>query len=568
MNRIQLICDLLISYLKQNHVQHIVISSGTRAIPFIRAIENDEYFICHSVVDERNAAFYGLGLSQELNAPVGITCTSGTAASNYLSGMTEAFYAHTPLVAITADRSMQVLNQLETQKVDQPAIFQSVTMKSVCMPVIKDNDDFWYAKHLLDEVFLAMKQRGKGPIHINLPIEGTTDEITIKHNGDEHSIFDQMQFYTRIHPENWRKAFQNIAKFNRILIVIGQNINIDSETRAEIARFCHEKKIPVLGDNLSNFRCEEMIFSQATIKGLNINIFKYVLPELVISIGNNFQERIKDMLKAYRGGFKHWIVDEGGIIRDWTRSLSSLFECDIYYFFNQFNINSEFSTNGEYLAVWKKIENAAQLPEQMPWGNFYTAREFSKIIPNNSLLHLAILNSTRLMQFFRLPDDIKVTCNASSFGIDGCLPTLLGQAKVATNKLAFLLIGDLSFFYGMNALTIKGISSNVRILLANNGGGAEFHIFPHIQKDDKVDLHIAAAHGFTAKQWAEAAGFHYLSAYDKDSLSKCLPEFISKMSGKPIILEVFTDLHHDGEYCLEVYRHLEKEIQPVIDLLK
>ena len=195
MNRIQLICDLLISYLKQNHIQHIVISSGTRAIPFIRAIENDDYFICHSVVDERNAAFYGLGIAQQLNEPVAITCTSGTAASNYLSGMTEAFYAHTPLVAITADRSMQVLNQLETQKVDQPAIFTPVTQRSVSLPVIKDTDDLWYAKHLLDEAFIAMFQRGSGPIHINLPIEGTTNEITIRHKKEQLKLFQHGIFF-------------------------------------------------------------------------------------------------------------------------------------------------------------------------------------------------------------------------------------------------------------------------------------------------------------------------------------------------------------------------------------
>lgn len=561
MNRIQLICDLLISYLKQNHVQHIVISSGTRAIPFIRAIENDEYFICHSVVDERNAAFYGLGLAQQLNTPVGITCTSGTAASNYLSGMTEAYYAHTPLVAITADRSMQVLNQLETQKVNQPAIFEPVTQRSVCMPVIKDNDDLWYAKRLLDEVFLAMKQRGKGPIHINLPIEGTTDEITVKDSEDKHRLYKQIHFYTRACPEKWNSAFKDIERFDRILIVIGQNINLDDNTRAQIAQFCHNKKIPILGDNLSNFRCDEMIFSQATIKGLNAKTFEEVLPELVISIGNNFQERIKDLFKSHRGEYEHWIIDEGGIIRDWSRSLTSLFEADNEYFFKEFNAKSELVTNGKYLNLWKRIENAAKLPEYMPWGNFYTAREFSKVIPDNSILHLAILNSTRLMQFFRLPENIKVTCNASSFGIDGCLPTLLGHAKAAPDKMAFLLIGDLSFFYGMNALTIKDIGANVRILLANNGGGAEFHIYPHIQKDDKIDLHIAASHGFIAKQWAESVGFHYISAYDKKSLAECLPVFISGNSDSPIILEVFTDLHSDGEYCLDVYRHLEKEIQ-------
>lgn len=567
MNRIQLVCDLLISYLKQNKIKHIVISSGTRAIPFIRAIENDEYFICHSVVDERNAAFYGLGISQQLNEPVALTCTSGTAASNYLSGMTEAFYAHTPLVAITADRSMQVLNQLETQKVDQPAIFIPVTQRSVCLPIIKDKDDLWYAKHLLDEAFIAVFQRGGGPIHINLPIEGTTNEITIKNQREQTKLFKQMEYFSQAYPSKWGKALDNLATYRKIIIIIGQNISIDEETKNQIRNFCHNKKVPVLGDNLSNFRGEEMIFSQKTIKGMNVDTFEKILPDLVISIGNNFQERIKDLLKAHQGKYDHWLVDEGGVIRDWTRSMTAIFESDILFFFEQFNYYSSATTDGEYLRKWKEIEAVAQLPQEMPWSNFYLAREFSKMIPDDSLLHLAILNSTRLMQFFKLPSNIKVTSNASSFGIDGCLPTLLGQAKAAPEKLAFLLIGDLSFFYGMNALCIRGISSNVRILISNNGGGAEFHIFPHTAKDKKIDIHIGAAHKFNAKQWALSAGFEYRRAVDKDSLDSTLKEFVNPISHKPIILEVFTDLHFDGEYCLEVYHQLEKQIKPIIEAI-
>lgn len=560
MNRIQLICDLLISYLKQNHVKHIVISSGTRAIPFIRAIENDDYFVCYSVIDERNATFYALGISQQLNVPVGVTCTSGTAASNYLSGMTEAYYAHTTLVAITADRSMQVLNQLETQKIDQPAIFESVTKKSICLPIIKDQDDFWYAKRLLDEVFLSMRQHGKGPIHINLPIEGTTNDITIQNQDNNYKgCFTQLKWYSQSEPRKWEEAVQEIKKYNKILVVIGQFTNIDQSTINAISKFCHNRRIPIIGDNLSNFRCDEMIFSQAPIKGMSAKTFETILPDLVISIGNNFQERIKDHFKAHRGKVKHWLIDESGIVRDWSKSLTALFECDTKFFFDIFNEDNA-TTNGKYLEQWKGIEKAAKIPDNMPWSNFYLVKEFSKVIPENSILHLAILNATRLMQFFRLPESVKVTCNASSFGIDGCLPTLIGQSVVAPNKLAFILIGDLSFFYGMNALSIRGISENVRILLSNNGGGAEFHIYPHTSKDSKLDLHIAASHGFDAKGWAKTVGFDYLSANNEESLNKALNEFVSDCGDKPKLLEVFTDLHFDGEYCLDVYKYIENNI--------
>lgn len=555
---------MLVSYLKQNGIKNIVISSGTRAIPFIKTIEADKHFKCYSVIDERNAAFFALGISQELNEPVALTCTSGTAASNYLSGMTEAYYSHTPLVAITADRSMQVLNQLETQKVNQPAIFEPVTEKNITLPVIKDMDDLWYAKHLLDEVFLAMKQHGTGPIHINLPIVGSTNDITLGRYTDSVKSFKQLQYYSDSEGDSWESALSELNSYHNILLVIGQFLNMDKETAECIREFCKRKRIPILGDNLSNFRADEMIFASAPIKALNASTFETVKPDLVISIGNNFQERIKDLLKAHQGEFSHWLIDEGGVIRDWSKSLTALFDCKTKDFFKRFNSGSDYTTDGTYLEKWKQIEKAAQLPEDMPWSNFYLAREFSRIIPDKSILHLAILNSTRLVQFFRLPQHIKVSGNVSSFGIDGCLPTLIGQAIAAPDKLCFILLGDLSFFYAMNALSIKGISKNVRILLSNNGGGAEFHIYPHIQKDPTIDLHIAASHGYVAKGWAESAGFEYLSARDKSTLAEVLPKFVSTDGDKPKILEVFTDLHFDGEYCLDVYHHLEKEIAPVL----
>ncbi len=569
MNRIQAVCNLLITYLKLYGVSHIVISSGTRAIPFIKAIENDSYFKCFSVIDERNAAFFALGLAQQLHKPVGLTCTSGTAVSNYLSGMTEAFYSNTPLVAITADRSMQVLNQLETQKVDQPAIFTSVVKKSVCLPVIKDEDDFWYGKHLLDEAFIGMSQHGIGPIHVNLPIEGSTNQITLRTREDEKIIINPVKLFQSSKFQAWESAISEINKYNKIAIIIGQNINLDQETSKAISRFCKDRKIPIIGDNLSNFRCEEMVFAQAPFKAMTAQSFEAMLPELVISIGNNFQERIKDLLKVHKGKYQHWLVDEGGAIKDWSKSLTAVFESSIFEFFYKFNTaNVIVATDGAYLRNWKAIEQVAKLPDEMPWSNFYLARQFASMIPENSLLHLAILNSTRLMQFFKLPPNVKVTCNASSFGIDGCLPTLIGQSAASPEKLAFILLGDLSFIYAMNAIAIKGISSNVRVLVSNNGGGAEFHIFPHLQKDEKIDLHIAAAHSFKMKEWTEAVGFEYLKASNKEELNYSLKEFVKGNSIKPKLLEVFTDLHFDGEYCLEVYRYLEKEITSTLETIK
>ena len=200
----------------------------------------------------------------------------------------------------------------------------------------------------------------------------------------------------------------------------------------------------------------------------------------------------------------------------------------------------------------------------MPFTNFYVVREFSKVLPKNSILHLSILNSTRLMQFFDLDESIKVYSNVNSFGIDGCLPTFMGQAYL-TDELAFMLSGDLSFFYGMNAAAIKHRKKNIRILVVNNGGGAEFHIMPDSNAIPTIDMHIGAAHDRSVKGWVESMGYKYLTANDEASFANSLQSFVSKEHDKPIVFEVFTDMKQDGEHLLSVYRAVEKCILPLVN---
>ena len=544
-------------------IRKVVLSSGSRNIPFVSSIEIDKRFECYSVVDERNAAFFALGMSQQLNEPVAIACTSGTAASNYLSGVTEAFYAHVPLVVLTFDRSPYALHQIETQKIDQPAIFQSVVKKTVSLPLIKDEDDIWYCQRLINEVLIALRQHQDGPIHINIPLVGSQNRLVEESiNKDYTNDVNAIDYIASDNTSKFLEYAEKIKK-KKTLIVMGQASSISEETRKELCRFSSICHAPVLADNLSNFRCDEMIFSEGVIKALNARTFSKYLPDIVISFGGNFQERIKDLVRANKKKISHWSIEPEGIVRDVFKCQTALFECTPLQFFRSMNqvITQEGSSN--YLKQWKELESALALPE-MPFTNFYVAQEFSKAIPNNSILHTAILNSTRLMQFFKLDSSIKCFSNVNAFGIDGCLPTFMGHA-VATDKIAFLFIGDLSFFYGMNAIAIKHRKNNIRILVVNNGGGAEFHIMPDSNALATIDWHIGCAHNRSVKGWVESMGYTYLSASDKDSLAVALPDFVSADHEKPVVLEVFTKMKKDGEHTLAVYRAIEKSIKPLVE---
>lgn len=557
--------EILISLLKQYGIKKLVLSSGSRNIPFVSAVEVDKAFECFSVVDERNAAFFGLGLCQQFNEPVAIVCTSGTAASNYLTGVTEAFYSNAPLVVITFDRSPYMLNQLETQKIDQSAIFASVCKKSVTLPIIKDDDDAWYCQRLINEALIALNQHEMGPVHVNIPLLGDQNalvdaSITYKKTDDVNKI----EYIPIDDNEAWLSMANKLNDSNRVLVIMGQTINIDDRMKAALDNFFDRYQCPLLADYLSNYCCKQMISAEAVIKALNAKTVVSMLPDIVITFGYNFQERIKDIFRTHRGKFEHWSIEPNGAVKDVFKSQSALFECKPYVFFEKMvDLKRDQSVNSMlYLSLWQKLKDAIVLPE-MPFTNFYTIGEFAKVIPRNSILHLSILNSTRLMQFFELDKSIKVYSNVNAFGIDGCLPTFLGQAYGA-EELAFLVIGDLSFFYGMNALAIKHRKKNIRILVINNGGGAEFHIMPDSNAIPTIDLHIGAAHDRKVQGWAESMDYEYFSAYDKKSLDDALKSFVSKDHENPVLLEVFTNMKKDGEQLLSIYRYVESCIKPLV----
>lgn len=178
---------------------------------------------------------------------------------------------------------------------------------------------------------------------------------------------------------------------------------------------------------------------------------------------------------------------------------------------------------------------------EMPFSNCYAAQQLYKMIPQQSIMNFAILNSLRCWSYFPLHKSIQGYGNVAAFGIDGCNSMLIGES-MNTDELCFIVTGDLAFFYDMNALGIRHIKNNVRILLINNGGGAEFKIMTKDWKQKvAVENFISAnGHNGNAKGWSENCGFKYLSASNKEEFQMVKNEFVGS-SDKPVILEIFTD---------------------------
>ncbi|MBT8252822.1 MAG: 2-succinyl-5-enolpyruvyl-6-hydroxy-3-cyclohexene-1-carboxylate synthase, partial [Bacteroidia bacterium] len=70
------LAQAIIKHAELHGLRHVVISPGSRNAPLTIGFTGHDYFSCYSIVDERSAAFFALGLAQQTQNPVILVCTS------------------------------------------------------------------------------------------------------------------------------------------------------------------------------------------------------------------------------------------------------------------------------------------------------------------------------------------------------------------------------------------------------------------------------------------------------------------------------------------------------------
>ena len=561
--------QLLVAMLKAKKVKNIVVSAGTSHDAIARSLECDDYFKTYNIVDERSAAFFALGLIQELNETVAIVCTAGTAAVNYLTGVTEASRRNLPLVVITADKNPYYYNQFEDQMVDQINLFKSVVKHTVSLPMIKDDKDRWYCERLLNEAFLEINHHGTGPVHINIPIEegmfAIGDTFTTKEL-PKIKVIERLDVSSDLN--KWEEKFR-FLKNKKVLIVYGQDYNVTQSRIEKLEKIFRNYNCLISTEKLSNLHCEGAIEMSKVSRLMTVSgEFEQICPDVVISLAGSVAWDGKFALKSNNKKFENWLVSEFGMVQDFYRNLTNIFECSIDEFLEKMS-NYEIDEKNDYYNLCKNLDAKFELPN-FEYSNLYVTQKLMNNIPKDSILNLANSSTIRLAQYFDNDPSIKIYCNRGIHGIDGCMSTFIGQSAV-TDKLSFLIIGDLTFFYDMNALWNRYVGKNVRIMLVNNSGAALFHFNQGLQKYPTLNENVAADHNATAKGWAESRGFKYLSSTNKEEFDKNLVEFVNPNSDKPIILEVFTKKEEDArlqheffEYNLPDSEKLKRNIKSVI----
>lgn len=544
--------QIIIQLLKEHGIRHCVLSAGSRNVPFVHSVEEDPFFICYSITDERSAGYFALGLSQRIHAPVVISCTSSTATCNYWPPVAEAYYQHVPLIVLTGDRDYEMLGQWEDQMIDQVGMFDRHVRKSVNLPIIRNDDDYIYCRRLVNEALLELNHNGTGPVHINIPMKYYSTTFPFRSLPKVQSI---QRVDWNSSEEQWQRKINQLTAAKRILVVCGQESSVSTEQLQQMTTFFHKFNTSIAADYMSNIECEGTFNPSVCMdtRYVNDRTFEKLLPDIVISFGGMVFSGIKAMLLRYHGRYEHWLVQEDGQVCDLFKSLTTIFACSPEFFFTYFNnhVSDETKNDMQYNSAIQSYANSVRYPD-FEWSNIYAIKNVVTRIPSGSLLHLSINNAIRITNFFKLQPQIRVYANIGTHGIDGCLPSFLGQAVADSKVLSYLVIGDLSFFYGMNVLRSRHINSNVRILLLNNHGGEEFY-YNGMWRNRASDLHTTARHNAKAEDWAKSCGFTYLTASDKQSYDRALELFMNTNSSKPILFEVFTEMSSDAQAIYDFY---------------
>ena len=543
----------LIALLKAFGIKKVVISPGSRHRPLVASLENDSYFELFSVVDERSAAFFALGLIQECNEAVAITCSSGTACINYGSAVIEAYYQRLPLLVISSDRNPYFLNQGEDQMYAQSSTFADFTKYHAQLPIINNELDKWYANRLINEGLIALRSHGKGPVHLNLPVDAHHgDSITVpvlpKVRKITHNIYSRSL--------DW-SGFVGRLKDKRVAVVWGQSVNSSERLLSAVNVFLSKTGGILLTDKMSNCHSQYAITNTLLVlKTIKPSEYESLMPDIVISIGGNyiFNNELKNFFR--QGTIENWRVGLEDKVCDPFRHLTEMFEMEEADFFEAVSVNINSEAIEGYREQWLQFSDLP-VPSLEQYNELYPIGKLLYALPENSDLQLANSNTIRFANYFPIKDSIRVNCNRGVNGIDGSMSTAVGFSSI-NDRPTFYITGELSFFYDMNALWIKHRSRQLRILLVNNNGGAVMYDLSSRPTDNKYPVYLATGHDAIAKGWAETQGFKYIAAHNKAEVDEGIQQMVDLNQDTPILLEVFTDYNDDGTAASEYFSTLDR----------
>jgi len=552
----KILAQQVVSICNLKGIESVVVSPGSRNAPLIIELNAYNNIKKYSLVDERSAAFFALGIAKKTKKPVALICSSGSALLNYYPAIAEAYYSEIPLVIISADRPKELIDIGDGQTIRQENVFENHIQSSANLseknPSVNNN--------LLKKAFASIEQFNT-PIHINVPFSEPLYETT------QEVIIDAKQFIKEKNKETLLSEIpldvDTLQKYadvwnqsSKKMIVLGVH-SPDEMLQTQLDHLAKDPSVIILTENTSNVTNSRFIQSIDTILfPFSKDDFKEYQPEILITFGGLVvSKKIKQLLRE-NPPKEHWHIDKNRGLNTYL-CLTHHFKVSIGLFFSQFFFLTKIKESW-YQKQWLNLKKNRrtrhnEFIKTVPFSDFKVFQILKAFIPKE--IHIQFSNSStiRYSQLFLWLKGNKIGCNRGTSGIDGSTSTAIGIAAASQQQTLFVT-GDLSFFYDSNALWNKYIPTSFRIIVINNGGGGIFRFIPGPKTTNTLNF-FETPHNLKAKHLCEMHQIAYQMATNTEELEIRLKDFFTE-NKQPKLLEIFTPKEKNALILKEYFNSL------------
>ncbi|MGH4014034.1 MAG: 2-succinyl-5-enolpyruvyl-6-hydroxy-3-cyclohexene-1-carboxylic-acid synthase [Pseudonocardiaceae bacterium] len=462
MNPSTALATVLVDELVRCGVRHGVLCPGSRNAPLafaLHAADTAGRLALHVRIDERSAAFLALGLALRSGTPVPVVCTSGTAAANLHPAVLEAHHAGVPLLAITADRPVDLVGTGANQTVQQAGLFGTAVRAAPTLAASECPGQQARWRSTVDRAVAAARGAlggGAGPVHLNVP------------------------FREPLVPEgapDWPESLagrQGAAAWTAVPAAASAHV--------EVAVDLTRPTLVIAGHRAGPAPADLPLVAEPTAPGwpdalaagpwlLGSPVLEQLRPEQVLVLGRPTLHRPVQRLLADPRVAVTVLTERP----EWTDVAGSAVAVGTV-------LRATGAPEPGWLHCWRRADAAAAevigavVQEHRGPTGLGVARLMVPTLPAGALLLLGSSNPIRDVSLAARPrSGLTVLANRGVAGIDGALGTAMGAA-LAHGGPGYALVGDLTFLHDANGLLTGPAEAlpDLTVVVTNDDGGGIF----------------------------------------------------------------------------------------------
>ena len=538
-------------------LRDVVVSPGSRHAPLVIAAEAHAQLRVTIALDERTAGYVALGMGLSNRIPAVVISTSGTAAVNHGPAIAEAHFQRTPLISITADRPVGRRHEGLGQVVLQQHLFQAHALWEGELDETRMSESV-----LRSQAQQAWNAASCGPVHINIPFEEPLYELR-----EWEDVQDEADLEPAVLPEEMtipEDLLDHLCTHDpRVLVLLGAHA--PDSTWAALSSVI-SNKVATFVDVFSQVRGEDLDGSaERVLAGLSGVDLEELKPHCIISAGlPPMSKALRKKLASFHAD--HWHIGSDG--EGWDLFGQGVQQWKVPAPEGMMLLLDSLPEYNAFAAGWNVLMDRIHAVEKrvlasfdMPWSDWSAFSALSRALGVShplGALHFANSTSARYAQWFPW-NAARLHANRGVAGIDGCLSTAVGDARMHPDHEVVLITGDSAWLYDLNGLMVKPMPVNLKVIVINNGGGNIFHWLNGPKEVGMLESHFEVPFLKDAASSAALVGLAYFRANDAAELENVFDAWSNNKA--PALLEIQTPGATSSRCFQELQEALGKEMQ-------